>query len=265
MIPHDPEMIVCNPQYPIQPDAQNAAASGCEIDLQTDKTGKTCMTGRTGSNSSLAAPPLISSGPSVLDANDPDLIKQVEAVVAIRPRNNHDSLFNLARLCRDFELKHNLPKYGLPMEDRNLLFRIWYEKTPPEYRRESMEDYRDDFTRKFHDARDPLGSAPYRRAWELSRTKGPPEYATKLYGEMTPCRARLLSFVAIQAEINQGYVIVPLDAVAALAMEEGITELGHPQKVQRRLGGLRDVLEKVRPGCRQSRLATVYRYRAPAV
>jgi hypothetical protein len=189
---------------------------------------------------------------------------RVEKLVPKQKRANHPSLFQLARLCRDLEAERGLARGQLPLEVRRELFQLWLKLTPSDFRRHEDGDYWDEFTSTFHDARHGLDCVPWRVAWEESRTEAPPDWWASVIEYPEPKRLRMLTMLVIQARITGGQVIAPRHEIAQAASEEGITALGHPEKVQRVLDGLRPILELVSKGCQRSGLASVYRLKVPA-
>jgi hypothetical protein len=147
---------------------------------------------------------------------------------------------------------------------RKELFQLWLKLTPSNFRRHDDGDYWDEFTSTFHDARHGLDCVPWRVAWEESRTEAPPDWWASVIEYPEPKRLRMLTMLVIQARITGGQVIAPRHEIARAACEEGITALGHPEKVQRVLDGFRPILEIVSKGCQRSGLASVYRLKVPS-
>ena len=190
---------------------------------------------------------------------------RVEKLVAKQKHENHFSLFQLARLCRDLEAERGLARCQLPREVRKELLQLWFNLTPSDFRRHSEGDYFDEFTSTFHDARHGLDCVPWKLAWEESRTEAPPDWWKSVIEYPEPQKLRMLTMLVIQARITGGQVIAPRHKIALAADQEGYTALNHSQKVQRVLDGFRPILEIVSKGCQRSRLASVYRLKVPAL
>jgi hypothetical protein len=189
---------------------------------------------------------------------------RVEKLVAKQKHENHFSLFQLARLCRDLEAEKGLARGQLPREVRMDLFQLWLKLTPSDLQRHDEGDYFDEFTSAFHDARLGLNCVPWREAWEESRTEAPPDWWKLVIEYPETKRLRMLTMLVIQARITGGQVIAPRHEIALTANKEGVTALDHPEKVQRVLDGFRPILEIVSKGCQRSGLASVYRLKVPA-
>lgn len=259
----DPEIIVRVPAERISPIP--GSGTECEIDWQNGRMVElqTGRSGKTGSSTAPPAPPM-DSNVHKLAASDPSLRQRVQKLVPGGPHQNHDHLFLLSRLCRDLEIEHGLCPLQLPMEDRKIVFNLWLELTPKELRRHSDGDYWDEFTQKFHDAKLPLSCAPWRVAWERSRTEPPPEWWLTVIKFREPKRIRMLTMLHIQATLTGGLVIAPIDKIVEAAKAEGIAELDHSEKVSRVLKGFRPVLELVQKASKALRKAAVYRLQVPS-
>ena len=256
----DPQILVRNPTVRI--DAE-APSSKCDIEEQMNRRHR-----NSGRNSHLVGEDEvgISTSPTAGEAVL-TLQQRVARLVPQRGRQNDDYLFQLGRLCRDLEMERGLQPFKLPIESQKEAFQLWLALTPQEFRRFDDGDYWDEFTQKFYDAKQGLNCVPWRIAWERSRTEPPPDWWRSViqpeFAEEK--RLRLLTMLALQAEITRGEVIAPRHQIASAAKAEGYTKLDKPEQVQRVLNGFRPFLKLVSIGSHKSRRASIYQLQIPVI
>jgi hypothetical protein len=235
---------------------------GCEVECQNAMSGRNGGKDRTVSNrvelGEVACSPPHSSGEA-----GRTLAQRVQPLVPQQGRQNHDSLFHLARLCRDLETEMGVPPFDLPPAVQDEVFRLWMSMTPDAFRRHSEGDYWDEFTQKFHDAKLGLSCAPWRVAWNRSKTEPPPAWWKSVIRYPEEKRLRLLSMLHIQSKLTGNRVIAPVESIALAAEEESYDDLDHPQKVNRVLKGFRTVLKLVAKASLSPRRAAIYELHPP--
>ena len=259
---HDPEVIERTPTEQIGTVA--ISRQGCEVEWQNDRNDRNTENGRNTSNRGDELVVVQQDIHPSVGAN-PALRERVQKLVPSQARQNYDHLFQLGRLCRDLEREMGLAPRTLPLRDQNEVFRLWMELTPAEFLRHSEADYRDEFTQKFYDAKLGLDVAPWREAWERSKTEPPPDWWPSVIQHPENKRLRMLSMLSIQSQLTRKSVIAPLDKIAEVARAEGLSDLAHPQMVGRVLKGLRPVLKLVSKASVSPRRAAVYEFCPPSV
>lgn len=259
---YDPEVIERTPTE--QFGAVSVSRQGCEVEWQNDRNDRNAENDRNTSNRGDVLVVVQHAIHSPVGAS-PALRERVQKLVPSQARQNHDHLFDLGRLCRDLEREMGLAPQTLPLPNQNEVFRLWMELTPAEFLRHSQSDYWDEFTQKFYDAKRGFDVAPWREAWERSKTEPPPDWWPSVIQHPEDKRLRMLSMLCIQSQLTGKCVIAPLDKIAEAARAEGVSDLDHPQKVGRVLKGLRPVLKLVTKASVSQRRAAVYELCPPSV
>lgn len=156
---------------------------------------------------------------------------------------------------------NGLPRLGLSLGDQKTIFALWFKMCRRENLRGTEAEYWNEFREAFNDATVAITDAPWREAWEESRTALHPDVAIDLFPYSgSGAYRRLVSMAAIQSGITGGRIILPCNQIADLAKIDGIADLDHPTKVRRAIKAMGKLLNLVEKGSAASRKANLYEY-----